>query len=270
MYGGTKEEMQRLLDDAEKLTGKKYDVSNFADITEAIHAIQEKMGIAGATAKEASETIEGSLNMTKAAWQNLLTGLADTEADHDRLIGNFIDSVKTFAGNVIPVAMTALEGVAQLVTEIGKMLVSELPPMLETLIPAIIEGATGLINSVVEILPSLIDLLVNTAIPQFLTAVGSIIETLISALPTILGKLGSALISALPTLMGFVGKMITGIADFIQTNLPIVTEKAKDLVGGLGQKIQENLLFSPSFFFMYLHIRKGVFHENHSYFFELH
>ena len=72
-YGGTKEEMQRLLDDAEKISGIKYDISSYADIVDAIHVIQTEMGITGTTAKEAEETISGSIGMLKTSFQNLIT-----------------------------------------------------------------------------------------------------------------------------------------------------------------------------------------------------
>ena len=101
-YGGTKEEMERLLKDAQKISGIKYDISSFADITEAIHVMQEEMGIAGTTAAEASETIEGSINSMKSAWSNLVTGLADENSDLDKLINNFVDSTATAAKNIIP------------------------------------------------------------------------------------------------------------------------------------------------------------------------
>ena len=87
-YGGTKEEMQRLLEDAEKFSGVKYDIKNLNDVYEAIHVVQQEMNITGTTAKEAATTIEGSLNMTKAAWENLITGLANPDADVGQLIDN--------------------------------------------------------------------------------------------------------------------------------------------------------------------------------------
>ena len=89
--------MERLLKDAQKISGIKYDISSFADITEAIDVMQEEMGIAGTTAAEASETIEGSINSMKSAWSNLVTGLADENSDLDKLINNFVDSTATAA-----------------------------------------------------------------------------------------------------------------------------------------------------------------------------
>ena len=96
-YGGTKEEMQRLLADAEKLSGVHYDISNFSDVTQAIHEIQNSLDITGTTAKEASTTIEGSANSMKAAWSNLLVGISDDTQDFDTLVNNFVESAKSFA-----------------------------------------------------------------------------------------------------------------------------------------------------------------------------
>ncbi|MBQ5478492.1 MAG: hypothetical protein IIT64_11895, partial [Bacteroidaceae bacterium] len=110
-YGGTKTEMERLLTDATKISGVKYDISNLNDVFEAIHVIQGELGITGTTAKEASETISGSLGMMKSAWSNLVSGLGDTSADFDSLLKNFIDSVGTLGKNLLPVVKTALKGV---------------------------------------------------------------------------------------------------------------------------------------------------------------
>jgi len=101
-YGGTKEEMERLLADAEKLTGVHYDISNLGDVYSAIHAIQEEMGITGTSAKEAATTIEGSIAMMKAAWQNWLTGLMDNDADINQLTQDLIDSVSQVIDNIAP------------------------------------------------------------------------------------------------------------------------------------------------------------------------
>ena len=112
-YGGTKTEMERLLADAEKLKKAQgenvsYSIDSFADVVEAIHVVQDEMGITGTTAKEASTTIEGSINSAKAAWENLLVGMADEDADLDALIDNFVESVEIAADNIIPVIEKAL------------------------------------------------------------------------------------------------------------------------------------------------------------------
>lgn len=101
-YGGTKEEMERLLADAEKLTGVHYDISNLGDVYSAIHAVQEEMGITGTSAKEAATTIQGSIAMMKGAWQNWLTGLMDDDADINQLTQDLIDSVSQVIDNIAP------------------------------------------------------------------------------------------------------------------------------------------------------------------------
>lgn len=101
-YGGTKEEMERLLADASKLSGQKYDLSSFADITQAIHVVQTEMGITGTTAKEAASTIQGSINSMKGAWQNFITGMADPNQDMGQLTDNLVNSVVTVAKNLFP------------------------------------------------------------------------------------------------------------------------------------------------------------------------
>lgn len=110
-YGGTKEEMQRLLEEAEKISGIKFDISSFADITQAIHIIQESMGVAGATAEEAEETISGSISMLKASWQNFITGLANSDADVSKLASNVVRSFKTVARNTLPVIDQLIDSV---------------------------------------------------------------------------------------------------------------------------------------------------------------
>lgn len=164
-YGGTKAEMERLLKDAEKLTGKKFDISNFADITEAIHAIQTEMGITGTTAKEASETIQGSAMAMKSAWQNFLVGMADEEADFDQLMNNLVDSVKTFLKNVIPRIKKMLPRLVKGLTEITKTIGKELPGLMEDLLPSLIDGAADLTRSLfgalIDFLPMFKDIGLN-------------------------------------------------------------------------------------------------------------
>ena len=94
--------MQRLLEDAEKISGIEYDISSYGDIVDAIHVVQTEMGITGTTAKEASTTISGSVSSMKSAWQNLVTGISDENANLEQLVGNFVDSAITAAGNIAP------------------------------------------------------------------------------------------------------------------------------------------------------------------------
>ena len=124
-YGGTKTEMQRLLKDAEALTGKKYDISHLSDVYEAIHAIQEEMGIAGTTQKEAMETVSGSMNAAKAAWQDVLTAIGSGK-DIKKTIKNFASTAKTALKNAAPVVRQAVVGLfdaaKELAPELGNII----------------------------------------------------------------------------------------------------------------------------------------------------
>ena len=126
-YGGTKSEMERLLADAEKLSGIHYDISSYADVVDAIHVIQTEMDITGTTAKEASSTIQGSISAMGASWQNLLTGLADPTQNLDQLINNFVDSVITVGDNLIPRVGMILESINKLISSLAPKLVAEIP-----------------------------------------------------------------------------------------------------------------------------------------------
>ena len=159
-YGGTKSEMERLLKDAEKISGQKFDLSNYADIVEAIHVVQNEMGITGTTSKEASETIEGSVNMMKGAWKNLVVGLADDNADFGVLMGNFVDSVVTVGQNILPRVKQIISGIGELFkglsTELLPQIVQEIPPLLEELLPILIESLSSVVKTIADIVPTLV------------------------------------------------------------------------------------------------------------------
>lgn len=158
-YGGTKTEMERLLSDAQKLSGVKYDISSYADVVEAIHVIQENMGIAGTTAKEAASTIEGSLKMMKGAWENLVVGMADENANMEVLINDFVESTATAAQNLLPRIEQTLQGIGQLIEKMAPIIAEALPVLVESLLPTIITAGTSLVtalvNAIITALPAL-------------------------------------------------------------------------------------------------------------------
>ena len=154
-YGGTQEEMKRLLSDAEKLTGQKYDISSFADITQAIHAIQTQMDITGTTAKEASTTISGSWGSLKAAFQNVLVGLTTGGEMFDQSLDALVDSAKTFGQNVIPAITGALSGVGSLIESLAPVIVAELPSMVSDILPHLVSAAKSLFTGLISQLPAL-------------------------------------------------------------------------------------------------------------------
>ena len=154
-YGGTQEEMKRLLSDAEKLTGQRYDISSFADITQAIHAIQTQMDITGTTAKEASTTISGSWGSLKAAFENTLVGLTTGGEMFDQSLDALVDSAKTFGQNVIPAITGALSGVGSLIESLAPVIVAELPSMVSDILPHLVSAAKSLVTGLISQLPAL-------------------------------------------------------------------------------------------------------------------
>lgn len=144
-YGGTKTEMERLLKEAQKLTGIKYDINNLSDVYNAIHVIQGELGITGTTAKESATTIQGSVASMKSAWQNLLTGMADENANHKQLVTNFVNSIVGENGeggvlnNIIPRIKLIVEGAKTIFQELWNQLpkiaeqVPELKPLIDML-----------------------------------------------------------------------------------------------------------------------------------------
>ena len=199
-YGGTQEEMQRLLKDAQKLSGVKYDISNLSDVYSAIHVIQEEMGITGTTAKEASETISGSLASTKAAWQNLLTGFANDEANLEMLIGNLVDSATTAVHNLVPRIAQILSGISDALAQIIPVISAELPAILQELLPGLIDGAVALVNGLVASLPV-------------------ILQILIEQLPYVITQIGQGLVQTFPILLETVMDLFGQIWSYIATQL---------------------------------------------------
>lgn len=263
-YGGTKEEMQRLLDKAGELSGQKFDISSYGDIVDAIHIIQDEMGITGTTADEAAGTISGSAASVGAAWQNLVMAMADDNADLGGYIDTFVTSLTTAADNMLPRIGIALEGVVDLVNQLAPVLIAELPGLLGQLLPGIITAATGLINSIVEILPGLLDMLITDVLPSLLDGMISIINAIIAALPTLIETLLAALPTLIPQLVnGLVSlilmlctmlpqiiqpiidnlpTIIMSIVDALMTNLPALIDGAIQLIVGLVAALPDIIL----------------------------
>lgn len=179
-FGGTKEEMQRLLDEAGKISGVKYDISSFADITEAIHVMQVKMGIAGTTSKEAASTISGSIGMVKATWKNFLTGMSDPGQDFGELVGSLTESIEIALGNIIPKLVQALPRVVKGLSQVIQILGNYLPDLLSALLPGLITGATGLLSELGSSLPRLFLILFDDLLPQVSQAFVTFLEKVFS------------------------------------------------------------------------------------------
>lgn len=168
-YAGTKEGMEQLLADAQAISGIEYDIDSYADIVEAIHTVQESLGIAGTTSREASETIQGSIGALAASWQNLLVGVADPTADLGLLIDNLVTNAETAISNLLPVITNALGGIAQAVARLAPIIAGELPTLVTTLLPPLLSAAAsvvqglgqGLITALPTLIPVAIDLVMS-------------------------------------------------------------------------------------------------------------
>lgn len=208
-YGGTQAEMKRLLADAEKISGIKYDISSYADIVDAIHVVQTEMGITGTTAEEAASTIQGSFGMMKSAWQNLVTGMADPDQDLGVLVGNFTDSVVIAGNNLIPRIQELLPRIVEATTSLIGTVSEQLPAILGTVLPSLVEGATNLVTGLMAALPSVLSVLADVA-------------------PTVINTLVPALIELLPQItqtgIDVIVSLAQGIADALPQLIPAATD----------------------------------------------
>lgn len=250
-YGGTKQEMERLLADAEKLTGIHYDINNLSDVYSAIHIIQTELGITGTTATEASTTIQGSINQMKSAWENFVAGLMDSNADISALTDNLVNSIVIAGQNILPAVLTFLPqlttGITQLITSLAPML----PPLIEQLVPALSDGVVALINGLVSVLPSLLTALtacvpvliegIMTLINGVLESLNDIITPLVEALPQIVEAIANALPTTLTLLIdGFVllfTSLATNFSQIIDPLVKAIPQMILDFVEGLPEQL---------------------------------
>lgn len=220
-YGGTKEEMQRLLADAEKLSGVKYDLSSYADIVEAIHVIQTEMGITGTTAKEASTTIQGSVASMKAAWANLMVGMADDTQNFDMLLSNFIESIGTVADNLLPRIGVVIEGMGKLVAGLAPEIASALPTLTNELLPNLVELGVQSISALVQGIQENGDSLAAGAL-------------------SIVGTLAEGIAELLPMVADTAASLAVSLADGLTESLPNIIPIAIETISTLVENLTEN------------------------------
>lgn len=240
-YGGTKQEMQRLLDDANKLNaaqGKytKYTIDNYADIVRAVHDIQTEMDITGTTAREASSTIQGSTSAAKAAWSNLVTGVADDNADFILLVNDFVDSVGTAAQNILPRIEIALDGAAKLIEHLVPPIMAKLPALIETVLPKLAQSAANIVQKLVSEIKANAGKLIDSAV-QIITVLGNGIYQMLptvaqSALKIILTMV-SKLNENLPQMLDTAGRMLIAFVQGISNHLPDIVKAAGSIIGTL-------------------------------------
>lgn len=235
-YGGTKEEMARLISDASKLTdvqkelGVTVDASSmsFDNIVNAISVVQKNMNITGTTSKEAAGTISGSLNMLKASWSNMLVGMTEDGADFDTLFDNLIDSAMTFGDNILPAIERAMAGIGKFIEKAVPKLFEMIPTLLTSVLPQLIESATNLINQLIAQLPTVLSAL-TTAIPIIVTSLLNLVAQLLPQLPTIILQIVQAIINTLKQI-------------FTPENLQIVLSATLQLLTGVVQAIPQIIL----------------------------
>ena len=221
-YAGTKEEMERLLSDAQKISGVKYDISSYADIVDAIHVVQTEMGITGTTAKEASETISGSTAAMKSAWQNLLVGMADDNADFGQLVDNLVESAVTVGENIIPRVEKTIQGLATFISSASDTIIPLVVDTIANNLPMIISAGVDL---VVSLAGALID-----AIPELLKAVPQIILAIANGLLSLAGKIYDAGAS-------LVDKVKSAIMEKVNAAKQWGKDLIDNFVGGIKSKI---------------------------------
>ncbi len=231
-YGGTKTEMERLLSDAEKLTGVKYDINNLSDVYEAIHVIQEQMEVTGTTAKESEKTISGSVNSMKAAFDNFLNGSGSPEA-----LAETITNVFNNVGNaIIQLAPSILSGVVTLL----QTLIPQIAQLLLDLLPQLLTAITNMINALLSMITSNMEGISN-AISQIINAiVGFITEnlpTIIEMGIQLLVALVQGIIQSIPQLIPTLVQCIETIINTIIENLPLIIETGIDLLVALIEGI---------------------------------
>lgn len=243
-YGGTKTEMERLLKDAEKLTGQKYDINNLANVYDAIHAIQTEMGITGTTAKEAMFTISGSAAATKSAWENVLTAIGGGGDLKEAMYGlqKAIFGGENGGGllaNVIPQIQTAMEGIGDFIGAAAPIISEQIPVLVDSLLPVLVDSASALLSSVLDALPGLLD------------SLGSVGETVISKITELLPQLlqtgidlivmlANGITQAIPKLLPTLVNLVLDIGNMLVSNAPKLLTAALELVKVLAENLASN------------------------------
>lgn len=255
----TKEGFQDVIDkvnewNAANGEATKYQIDNLADCQSALLDYIEMQGMSGYAAAEAAGTIQGSFAMLKGAWSNLMTGLADPNANIDQLIQNVFTSATTAAENLIPRITQVLSGVTAAIQQIVPLLASEIPKLLDQVLPSLIEGAVALIDGLVAAMPSIIQTIL-TALPMLIDGVLQLVEGLTAALPQMIEMIVAALPTLIPQIISAIVNMtvmiaamlpeiivpiiealpmiITSIVDALLTNLPILIAGVWQLIVGL-------------------------------------
>ncbi|MDO4528437.1 MAG: hypothetical protein Q4C03_06625, partial [bacterium] len=244
-YGGTKEEMERLLKEADALSESfnlQVDASgelvySYADIVDAIHIVQEEMGIAGATAEEAGTTIEGSVNSMRAAWENLVTGISDGNADIDELVndlvitiaGNGTENNLGVFGNIIPAVENALNGASKVVEKLFPKLIGMLPSILEDTLPSLAKSAMSVVESIIQTISENSDQLSES----ITGAISSILIHAAENTPDLVGALIELALSLISSLGENLGTIVPALVELIALTIAEIAKNIDNLTGAI-------------------------------------
>ena len=230
-YGGTKTEMERLLADAEKLTGVKYDINNLNDVYQAIHAVQEEMGITGTTAKEAASTLEGSMASAKAAWDNFMNGSGDAD--------QLADAFATAADNIVKNLAEIIPRFAETLPALGGAIIAQIPGLVAAIVPAVLSAGQSVLKQLQDAVLNFDFAGTADKVVQMITGfiegdgLGSLLDTLATIFTGIVNGISSMLPSLLPALIELISYVVTSLLD----QLPAILDCALELILGLAQGI---------------------------------
>ncbi len=230
-YGGTKTEMERLLADAEKLTGVKYDINNLNDVYQAIHAVQEEMGITGTTAKEAASTLEGSMASAKAAWDNFMNGSGDAD--------QLADAFATAADNIVKNLAEIIPRFAETLPALGSAIIAQIPGLVAAIVPAVLSAGQSVLKQLQDAVLDFDFAGAADKVVQMITGfiegdgLGSLLDTLATIFTGIVNGISSMLPSLLPALVGLISYVVTSLLG----QLPAILDCALELILGLAQGI---------------------------------
>lgn len=237
-YGGTKEEMERLISDANKLMEAQglagdLTIDKYSDVVRAIHMVQVEMGVFGTTSAEAASTIQGSVNMMKAAWSNLLTGIGDDSQDFDKLCDNFVESVGTAAENILPRLEQILIGVGKLAERLAPVVAAAIPGLVTTVLPELVQSGISMVGAILQGLVQTLPQIIQYGVDMVITLIESISsdpESLVETAITLVVTIVSGLIDAMPKLIAAAGELVAGLVKSIISHAPEIFSAGIKLV----------------------------------------
>ena len=247
--------MERLVADAAALTDVQADLGvtvdanslSFGNIVNAISVMQTKMGIAGTTTEEASETISGSINAMKGAWSNLITGIADENANFDELVNNFVETLVGdesgeggVINNILPRVEVALEGAGKLVEALIPVIIDKVPTIVNEWLPKILQSGIDIIRSIMDGMiqnqGDIVSGVVNTVTTLTNVFLDHLPEIIVMGV-TIIGQIAAGLMQGLPEVLGKIPEIIFDIVDAFARNGDVFLEIGKSIVSGIWNGI---------------------------------